>query len=209
MKKFLGLAVVFVALALIPTTAFAKDKTGGFGVGYDNSLGGVGGVSVRYQVAKNFGIQAILGFEQQSFEQKDDNGETTNSISNRVLQASLRGDVGIAFTKKTNLSVIFGLDIFNASYTDDPTADGADEIDESTTRFAFEVGLKAEYFFTNYFSVHGDVGLAFALINNVNETRIGPVDPRSAVGAADASGFVLNFGQGDVFGAFGFTFWFN
>lgn len=207
MKKSMSFFAIAMMLLLIPAVASAKDKTGSFGIGYDSSLAGVGGASARYQIAKNFGVQAILGFQQQSYDVKDDNDETVSSNSARTLGIALRGDVGIAFTKKTNLSVIFGVDVFNSAISVDPTASGADSTDESETRFAFEVGLKAEYFFTGFFSVHCEVGLAFALANKSSELNIGT--PTIGTGDTDVSGFVLNFGQGDTFGNAGFTFWFN
>jgi hypothetical protein len=210
MQKTLSFVLAsFLVLALVPAVAAAKDKTGSFGIGYDSTLAGVGGVSARYQIAKNFGVQAVLGFDQQSFDTKDDNDETVASNSFRTLGLALRGDVGIAFTKKTNMSVIFGVDVFNGAISIDPTADGADSTDESDTRFAFEIGLKAEYFFTGYFSVHCEVGLVFALANKQSELTIGNTNPLGGVADADVSGFVLSFGRGDTFGGAGFTFWFN
>ncbi len=199
MKKVLSfVAIAFLVMTFMPMMASAKDKTGAFGIGYDNSLAGVDGVSARFQIAKNFGIQAIVGFEQGSLDVGD------NNTSNRTMELAIRGDVGIAFTKKTNLSVVFGIDVFNGSTDFDP--DDAD-MSTSNTRLAFEVGLRAEYFFTNFFSINTEVGLAFATASRAADAQ--GFFANSADDEDDTSGYYLAFGQGDVFGAAGFTFWFN
>ena len=61
--KRLTLVSLIVAALLIAPSAFAKDMSGRFGLGYDTTMGGVNGLSVRYQTAKTFGIQAVLGFD--------------------------------------------------------------------------------------------------------------------------------------------------
>lgn len=207
MKKVLSsAAIVLLALVMIPAAASAKDKTGAFGIGYDTTLGGVGGISARYAVAKSFGLQVILGFDTTSYGNTESGAaEATNNDTQ--IRAAIRGDIGLAFTKKTNLNLIVGIDIYNSSFD---YSVGDTSTDDSFTQFALELGLGASYFFTDWFSINGEVGLAFATISKV--TDAGTVSGiGTPVGNADmdSEGYELAFGRGDVFGAFGWTFWFN
>lgn len=196
MKKFLGsLAVLLLVMTLIPSMASAKDKTGGFGIGGDATLAGIDGISARYQIAKNFGLQVVLGFDYNSSDTKS--GSTvTNSSTMRDLQLAIRGDVGIAFTKKTNLGVVFGVNTFNNATKNEPQ--GGEAMETSDTNFTFEAGLKAEYFFTGFFSVYAETGFTFAFKNE-----------DSGEGGNDMEGYEMKFGVAEPFGAAGWTFWFN
>lgn len=209
MKKVLSsAAIALLALALIPAAASAKDKTGAFGIGYDTSLGGASGISARYQVAKSFGVQAILGFETTSYS----NGESGNAESTRdntAITAAIRGDIGLAFTKKTNLNLIVGIDVYNSSFD---FGDAGESTDDSFTQFAFELGLGAHYFFTDWFSINGEVGLAFATVSSITDAgKVSSIGTPVGGGTdgMDMEGYELAFGVGDAFGSFGWTFWFN
>jgi hypothetical protein len=151
------------------------DKTGRFGIGGDATLAGVGGLSARFQVAKNFGVQAIFGFARVSV------GEDASFTATDI---ALRGDIGLAFTQNTNLSVIFGVDIFR---------DGASVggMSDSSTDIALEGGMKVEYFFNDLLSIHGEVGIV-VFTGDGTDTVIG--------GAPQ-------FQFPDTFGRAGFTFW--
>ena len=233
MKRLYSIAALAIVAALaIPSTAIAKDskytdKTGRFGLGYDSSLAAIGGLSARFQVAKNFGVQAIVGFDRIGVDLTDASGQAAGARTQDSFKVALRGDVGIAFTRRTSLSVIFGIDVFNESFTqEDKTGTGSvPAVDRSETRFAFETGVKAEHHFTDWFSVHGEVGFVFALITRLSEINslftgagvdvsdITNADPSAiqndSTAISDADGSVIRFGIGDTFGNFGFTFWFN
>ncbi len=202
MKQFFSaFAVVLMALAMVPSTASAKDMTGRFGIGGDSTIAGVSGVSARFQIAKNFGIQAVAAFDQDSATIEVDGGDDIDLAQTRVAFA-IRGDIGVAFTKQTNLSVIFGINIINES------AEFGDE-DRDATAFPFEFGLKAEYFFTNFFSVHTEVGVVLAFYDEENAGLVGSRSDLSGAGDSDVSGFLLGLGRTDLWGGAGFTFWFN
>jgi hypothetical protein len=206
MKKLLsGVGVVILALALIPAAASAKDKSGAVGVGYDNTIGDASGLSVRYQVAKSFGIQAILGFSTTSYD-NGESGDGSANTSDTNTTIALRGNIGLAFTKKTNLDLILGVNIYNESHDYDNPGDGDDDNDGHTS-FNFELGLGAHYFFTDWFSINGEVGLAFATIGDQKD--VGRVASGLSVVGDKGDGTELVFGKGDGFGSFGWTFWFN
>ncbi len=60
-------------------------KTGRFGIGTDTSLGNVGGLSARFQVAKNFGIQAIVSFVRVDPNTDNPNTDLTNYVSAAIV----------------------------------------------------------------------------------------------------------------------------
>lgn len=70
-----------------------SDKAGRFGIGADTSLGDVGGLSARFQVAKNFGVQSIVSFVRvDPGDNKDPNSDLTGYVSTVVtaIDASSR-----------------------------------------------------------------------------------------------------------------------
>lgn len=216
MKKPLLLSTLAALLVLtLPAVASAEkgpkysDKTGRFGIGMDRSLGGVGGLSARFQVAKNFGLQAILGFSRFSFDSKDADGTVVQTDTNTTFSAALRGDIPVVYSNKAALSIIFGVDIFNDSTAVDFNNNASANVDESNLRFAFEAGLKLEYHFTDFVSVHTEVGFIFAFINSpADAAAIGANAPVTGT-PVDGEGTVMIFGRPDTFGDAGITFWFR
>lgn len=220
-KSYIFAALALMAVMAFPAVASAEkgvkytDKAGRFGIGYDSTLGGVGGLSARFQVAKNFGVQAIVGFTRVGLDFKDDNDQTTATSTVQVIAGALRGDIGIAFTNKAAVSIVFGVDVFSDSSSTEFTAANVDSQEESDTRFAFEAGLKVEYYFSDFFSVHTEVGFLFSLVNRAEEaafitTRAGqPINAGGAAATNNVDGSVILFGIGDTFGNAGFTFWFK
>jgi hypothetical protein len=61
------------------------------GIGTDTTLGGVNGLSARFQVAKNFGVQAIISFTRTSYDPKPDNSDLTNYVGAVVGAIEGRG----------------------------------------------------------------------------------------------------------------------
>jgi len=214
-------AIALLIVMAIPAVASAEkgvkytDKAGRFGIGADTTLGGVGGLSARFQVAKNFGVQAIVGFTRVGLDFKDEQDTTSATSTSQQIAGALRGDIGIAFTNKAAVSIVFGVDIFSDSTSTDFTAANLNDQEQSDTRFAFEAGLKVEYFFSDFFSVHTEVGFLFALVNRAEEAafitnRAGvPIGSGAAGATNNADGSVIIFGLGDTFGNAGFTFWFK
>lgn len=219
--------VALGVMSLLPSTVSAKetrftDKAGRFGLGYDTSLGNVGGLSTRFQVAKNFGIQAIAGFDRISFETLDQNQNGVSDNSLNDIRVAVRGDVAVAFTRQAALGIIFGVNIYSSTLSTAAVNDsGAAEQDVSETQFSFEVGLKSEYHFTDWFSVHGEVGVLFALVGRDDEvtslfgspgadpSRVLTPPTEDAANTGSIDGSVVRFGRGEPVGNFGFTFWFN
>lgn len=208
MKKVLSsVGIAVLALALIPAAAAAMDKTGAVGIGADSTMGGVSGLSARYQIAKNFGIQAVLGFDTTSYDNTED-GDANVTRDDTQIRAAIRGNIGLAFTKRTNLDLIVGIDVYQGSFAQEGPGDADD--DDSHTSFAFELGLGAHYFFTDWFSINGEIGLAFSTVADPADVgRVSNVGTPVAGADGDIEGFELGFGRGDLVGGFGWTFWFN
>lgn len=208
MKKFAlvaALAIGIVAATGAPQEAQAKDMAGRFGVGADSTLGwnvtggigsngaelaGVGnkGLSVVYYITKMFGLQLILGstVATVSFDGDKDTLAHRTGVGFRAL-------VPIAFTNEVNLTGVVG---FSGVFQSTEVTVGDSSNDNSVNFISFDLGLRPEWFITDHFSIHTQVGISIALIN---EDHVG--DTGSGVG------FDI-FGNADLLGDAGFTFWF-
>lgn len=220
MKKLSSaLIVAFVLmLGMTPGQAEAKDMSGRFGMGADTTLGynGVGladtsgglvagfddikipGLSVIYQTSKLFGIQVIFATNITTGTLTG-GAEDVNVLITEV-SVGARGIINIALTEDVNLGLPVGVTVINrTSGTDASGDDGA-----SALYLAFEAGIRPEYFVTNWFSIHTQIGLTLSVIPGEAE----PADPKG-VSPFNGGGFGVNlFGAANLLGNAGFTFWF-
>jgi hypothetical protein len=173
--------LIFAALLAV-SSGFAKDMTGRFGVGADQTLGGVGGLSLQYQASRLFGIQLIMGM---SFTAPAaDGAEEVTHFDGAVL-----GFLHLADFDMASLHVGAGANIGTRSEFD------------NQLNFKAEIPLRVEFFLSNHLSLHTDVGVVFDFIQAAND----PPGP----GAPDhESDFIFTFGAADLLGSAGFTFWF-
>lgn len=176
MNRVIAIAALLVGLA---GSAEARNLTSKLGIGYDATLDGAAGASIRYGASADLTLQFILGFVHQSA----DDG------SARTLAFGARGDYRLAGTEQTLLGLVFGLNLFNEGFSPDE-GDG-----ESDTSFSIEGGLRLEHFLSPWFSIHGEVGVAIG-------SRSGGL-----VGGQDTTYIII--GLSDVLGQAGFTFWFD
>ncbi|MCC6623818.1 MAG: hypothetical protein IT385_21345 [Deltaproteobacteria bacterium] len=137
--------------------ASAKDMKGRFGAGGQVSdLGGVGGgLSLNYWVS-DLGIQALIGLEISG--DPDDDGPAEGTTG---LGLGLRVKYNIARANDTNMYALagarFGL------------------IDEDAV--IIDIGIGVEHFFTDYFSVAGEVGLGIDVGGDVTSVALGTTLP--------------------------------
>jgi hypothetical protein len=181
----------------------AKDMTGRFGIGGDTSVAGVNGVSLRFQVAKAFGIQAITSFSQVSATEESGNDDV--DFTNRNINFAIRGDfqiTGVSASKGPNMSLFAGVNIINSKIDSD---DNNDDNDIEETIFPFEFGLKVEQFFGNHFSINLEVGVLLAFFDEKQQGLLNT----GGIAIGEGNGQVLSIGGADSFGSAGFTFWFN
>ena len=222
------LTIVFLTVAslLLAPSAFAKDMSGRFGLGYDTTMGGVNGLSIRYQTGKSFGIQGVLGFDFSNT--GDGTADLDGNAADRtdiLFKLALRGDLNIAYTSDVNLSIPFGLNILIASTNatwddpeddspDDPEDDSPDLVDvDAGTQINLEAGLKIEWFVTDFFSVNLEWGVVLYIIGDdgYQGAFAGDVGSGGELGASSGGEGAMELDfltAGDVFGAAGVTFWF-
>lgn len=215
MKKLAIVAVVVLGLLTVHvSTASAKDLSGRFGVGADSTFGWQGpagvdpmgggvtgvanvggpGLSLVYYVSKMFGIQLLANA---TIVTASDDGA---DYSFNTFGIGVRGIIPIAFTNDVNLGAVVGF-AFNG-LTGSITPDGGDSVDFSDNYISIDVGIRPEWFITEHFSVHTQIGLGFSILGE-NDTGT-PFADQSGGG-----GVTINiFDNADLFGSAGWTFWF-
>lgn len=186
----LGIALVALCAALVPgSPAGAEGMKGKIGVGSDASLSGVAGVSGRYAVDDNFGVQAILAVD--LYSPKDGDSESTvllglgaiyDVIHADQLAVGLRGGVDVAFFSGPEVS---------------PDASS------SGTQISLTLALRPELFFSESFSLHAQLGFAVDLLPETGRV----VAHDETTGAAVNEGTNIQLAV-DLLGTAGFTFWF-
>lgn len=183
------------------------DKSGGFGVGGETTLGGTHGLNLRYYVSNQFGLQLTfgLGITSETTDPPGDNN--TLSVSRSNMQFGIYGMYKLAYWQRGHLSAILGIDIHTLSLTTD--LDG-DETSSSGTDILIGLGLHGEWFPTQYLSLFGQVGLRLDFLgaDEPNGLSIDNDSEDPANDDTDFSGIDLNLGS-DLLGTFGFTVWFN
>ena len=210
MKKILiaGAAVAALGFATNASAQSADDwsyEAGALGLGFDSvvpttlSAGSPMGVarpalSVRYFANEAFGLELMLGYSSMS---RSFDGDPAAKYS--VFDLSLLGEYRIASSGRATLSAFggFGLAMESVGVL---AADG-DLDSEGVTHIGIEVGLRAEVWLYDYFSLFVRGGLTF--------------DPYSAgesdfdTGDDQFAGSDLGFGRGGLLGSAGVTFWFQ
>ena len=195
MKRIATIAVVAAALSL-SSTASAKDMSGRMGIGADSSLSvfnpgsspsssptTIPGISIVYQSSRVFGIQAILAYARVS----QTVGDEDLSASDTVL--ALRAIYSLLHTSNTSVGVVGGIAI-------DRQSQSFAGMSDSVTHLAFEVGVRPEWFVSDWFSIHTQVGVSFTSFSESND------------GADDGGSHMSVFGSADLLGSAGFTFYF-
>ena len=174
---------LFLVALFAASGAFAKDMTGRFGVGGDQTLGGVSGLSLQYQFTRLFGIQIVtgVGFTAPAADGADNVvrfGEATTVFLN------------LADFENSNLHVGAGYNIITDSRFDQNLA------------LSFDIPVRVVYFPTNNISFHCQVGINLSLLQHGNDS---PVPPPN--GTDHESDMILSMPT-NLLGQAGFTFWF-
>lgn len=203
MKRiFTSLSIALLATCMLASTSVAQegtmpdwaDKTGGFGVGAETTMGGTNGLNLRYYVSNMFGLQLTFGMLISNTTVAVDGGDDIET-GITGLGFGIYGSYKLAYWQRGSLSAIAGIDIHTLGITD-----GGD--DPSGTDILLGLGLQGEVFLSQYFSVFGQVGIRIDFIGE-DEVEGSSLSPN-----VDTSGIDLSLG-GDLLGAFGFTVWFQ
>lgn len=212
MKRVLSTLIAgLLATALLTSTAWSQegtmpdwaDKSGGFGVGAETTLGGVNGLNLRYYINNAFGLQLVFGMFMHNETVDVDGGDDTTS-KQTGLGFGFYGMYKLAYWQRGHLSGILGLDIATYSQT---TSVGDNDDESSGTDILLGLGLMGEVFLSQYFSVFGQVGLRLDFIGE-DEVECSSTYGCSYMENKDTSGIDIRL-SGDLLGHFGFTVWFK
>lgn len=186
MRNVSAVLATVATMTLLATTASAKDVDGKFGLGYDQSLGGVSGLTARYWIG-DIGIQGILGVDFV----KPDQGD-----SRMAFLFGLGAIYNFAKSEHANLGVGLNIDL---GFANKAAMGGAD----SSFQFNVAIPLRAEYFFSDAFAVNVATGLTVAII-----PKKGQVLKDAQNSAAAPKDLGIRFGAGSLFGSAGFSYYF-
>ena len=218
MKKILTITIIASMLSLLAyNNAEAKDLTRRFGIGVDSGLSNFydgspesvansnRGISVKYFFQRYIGIQLITAVR--TITAKGDKVGTAGNynLSKTFWNVSLRALVPIALAQDVNLNAIAG---FTAAGVDGGTEEIGTAAEwrtlkqDSVTRFFVDLALQPEWFASEHFSLHTQVGLAISIITSDNGIAGKLTDTK-------AKGADFDFFQNaNLLGQAGFTFYF-
>lgn len=217
MKKVLSsLGFLLLFFALFATDALAKDMSRRFGVGVDSTMSSYAddgrGLSIVYNIHKYFGLQAIVGVSTYNASVKAyDDSETSTSVSITEWNVAIRGIIPIVLSSDVNLGAVVG---FSASGR---ASGGFKSKTEEYAKynsgydFSIDLGVRPEWFVTEHFSIHTQVGIGITIITNGGTALNAALSEASgsAMYSTKASGANVDFFKNvDLLGMAGFTFWF-
>jgi hypothetical protein len=218
MKKFiLSFGLFFLLLAGLATDASAKDMSRRFGIGVDSTISSYAedgrGLSAVYVINKYFGLQTIFGLNMTTAEITDDRTEPNGKYDTTIIEwnVALRGLIPIVLSSDVNLTAVVG---FSASGR---ASDGFKSSDERYSKyndgfqFAIDLGVRPEWFVSEHFSLHTQVGIGINIItSNGSELQTGlSKNNGTAYNSTNASGVEVDFFKNvDLLGMAGCTFWF-
>ncbi len=202
--------------ALSATDASAKDMSRRFGIGVDSTLSSYAddgrGLSVVYNIHKYFALQAILGVSTYNASVKlYTESETKTDVSITEWNVAIRGIIPIVLSSDVNLGAVVG---FSAS----GRASGGFKAKteeyahyNSGYDFAIDLGVRPEWFVTEHFSIHTQVGIGITIITSGGTALNAALSKNDgqAQYSTDATGANVDFFKNvDLLGMAGFTFWF-
>jgi hypothetical protein len=204
-------------LAGLATDASAKDMSRRFGIGVDSTISSYAedgrGLSAVYVINKYFGLQTIFGLNMTTAEITDDRTEPNGKYDTTIIEwnVALRGLIPIVLSSDVNLTAVVG---FSASGR---ASDGFKSSDERYSKyndgfqFAIDLGVRPEWFVSEHFSLHTQVGIGINIItSNGSELQTGlSKNNGTAYNSTNASGVEVDFFKNvDLLGMAGCTFWF-
>lgn len=200
--------VLVLALVLASTPALARDMNGKFGIGYDQSLGGVSGLNLKYHIG-NVGIWGTLGFD--LFKPAESDPRTAVRFAVAALYDFARFEVvnlgvGIRANVGWRNGEAVTADRRKAAGCQAGAACPLVTKAGSLWQVNIEVPLVAEVFFSDHFALHLATGLTFTILTT-NDVALKQETGRLSTDTKE-KGFGFGIGNGSLFGAAGFTVYF-
>ena len=216
-KSLLSFGLIVLFILGFACTASAKDMSRHFAVGVDSTIskyhGDGRGVSALYQINKFFAIQLIFAMDTTSV---DVEGKYEDKFKTNITNwnVSVRGILPFVTSADVNLSGVVG---FTASGTSSDGFEPADYTNPALMKykdgyqFSIDLGIRPEWFVTDHFSLHTQVGIGINIITKSSATASPGLSKNTGevTLSSKASGVNVDFFKNaDLFGMAGFTFWF-
>lgn len=193
MRRLTALILALGLVSIGTSQAEAKNMNGKFGVGFQQTLLGVQGLSFAYWATPRLLTRVVIGA---GFTLDKENSNTTN------LETALGVKYVLVSTKYANLSVGARADLAWASSLSgegDATGGGS-----NVTQWGVEVPLEVEFWFSDSISVNLATGATFTMVPSE-----GPLLTPSGIGGVSSPDYKgIGLGAGTLFGNAGFTFYF-
>ena len=189
-KRYL-IAFCTVATLAAAAPAEAKELNGRFGLGIEQSLGGVSGVTMRYWPGAKFGILATIGADfltQEDFKFLNTNVAVSAGFVYNFAE-SLHANLG------AGLRLALG---FETGY------DSNDEQDGAVFQFDIELPVMTEFFLSDSFSVSLSVGVVIAMLPITGAVFKGEGTPDTESYNAET----IHFGIGSFTSQIGIVYYF-
>lgn len=213
-KLLLTLGLLFVFVIGLGTEAFARDNLARhFGIGIDSTISTYSdegrGISAVYYINKLFGMQLIFGLNTTTAEVKGNDAKYDTTIIE--YNVAIRALLAVFRTKEVHLTAVIGVGFSGRA------SDGFNSKDEDWSKYndgfqvSIDVGLRPEYFITDNFSIHTQVGIGLDIITDNGSVLAAGLDKANSSGetSTDASGVSVDFFRNaNIIAMAGCTFWF-
>lgn len=190
--RFRALLLIASSLMVLgtPASVSAKDLNGRFGVGLEQSLGGVSGITARYWPTESFGLVATAG------------ADVVTKSDFEFLNTRLVASTGFVYNFAESLHANFGAGVRLAMGFETDNQTGTDNAE-----FDIEIPLTAEFFLSDNFSVSVAVGVLIAIVPGTGSV-LNAEDSNEASSGDGESIDTIRFGIGTITGNLGVVYYF-
>ena len=188
----------------------AKDLNGKLGIGLEQSLGGVSGITVRYWPMRDFGILLTGGVDIVTLNkpsETSEDGETDDSGSKAsTLATSGAVSLGFVYNFAQSLHANLGIDArlalgfesAQAAKLRDPSRDSG------VVQVGIEIPLVAEFFLSDNFTISVATGILVLFVPSAGAT----LDPQGHGAITEPDAFSIGIGAGSVIATLGVVYYF-
>lgn len=199
LKRLLLSGFLCLVWAISSNPVGAKDLKGRAGVGIEQTLGGVSGLTLRYWPAQAFGISLTAGARISSYDGLDADG-----VAEVKYASIVTGSLGIMYNLAQSLHANLGVGLrvavgFQSGETNDIVPQ-----DANGTQINFEIPIQLEFFLSDSFSVSVATGVLFALIPEEGPTL--QVEGHEKLERGNST--IIDLGAGSVSGTLGVVYYF-